>query len=94
MIGLRTIFILCQLHQKQNPISIVNDVSIHEERRSEDDDTTKDEDCDYIFRFGSIMNTTTHAPWLQTSGSSPHEKVAPLPGAVVTLKKTFGYARH
>ena len=54
------------------------------------------EDVDYIFGFGSIMNTTTHVPWLQTSpaDTSSKEKVASLPGAVVTLKKSFGYSRH
>ena len=46
-----------------------------------------EETYDYIFGFGSIMNTTTHAPWLQ--GHSSNEKVTALPAAVVTLKKSF-----
>lgn len=44
---------------------------------------------DYIFGFGSIMNTSTHATWQtpdrKTSGTNP--------GAVVTIKRSFGFKR-
>ncbi|KAL7542431.1 hypothetical protein ACHAXR_011824 [Thalassiosira sp. AJA248-18] len=45
---------------------------------------------DYIFGFGSIMNTSTHATW-----QSPEKKKSgnTIPGAVVTIKRSFGYAR-
>ncbi len=46
---------------------------------------------EYIFGFGSIINTTTHAPWLRPSSAY---EVASLPGAVATLKKSFGYTRQ
>jgi hypothetical protein len=52
----------------------------------------KEEKYDYLFGFGSIINTTTHAPWLKTSSSSSSSTV--LPGAVVTLSKDFGYVRQ
>ncbi|KAG7360875.1 tetratricopeptide repeat family protein [Nitzschia inconspicua] len=61
------------------------------------------EEYDYIFGFGSIMNTSTHAPWLQPSGkgndvlnkrSSSSSSFSVLPGAVVTLTKEFGYERR
>jgi tetratricopeptide (TPR) repeat protein len=37
------------------------------------------------------MNSATHAPWLK---SSETDEISSLPGAVVTLKKSFGYARQ
>lgn len=41
------------------------------------------------------MNTTTHAPWLNNNQSSDTAmEVSSLPGALVTLKKSFGYARQ
>ena len=59
----------------------------HEDGSNPENDTFQ-----YIFGFGSIMNTTTHAPWLQSSSSSKTE--VSLPGAVVTLKRSFGYERQ
>lgn len=59
-----------------------NDVNKNEE---------SEETYDYLFGFGSIMNTTTHAPWLQNSKDG---KAATLSGALVTLKKSFGYERQ
>jgi hypothetical protein len=50
-----------------------------------------DDEYDYLFGFGSIINTSTHAPWLATSKDS---KVEALPGAVATLKSSFGYQRR
>ena len=47
------------------------------------------EEHDYLFGFGSIMNTSTHATW-----QSPDQKVAALPGSVATLKSGFGYKRR
>ncbi|KAL3805929.1 hypothetical protein HJC23_007890 [Cyclotella cryptica] len=41
---------------------------------------------DYVFGFGSIMDTSTHATW-QTSS-------APMRGAVATISKRFGYQRE
>jgi hypothetical protein len=59
------------------------------------------DEYDYIFGFGSIMNTTTHTPWLQTSekGSSNRNnqtsfRSSVLPGVVATLTKEFGYERR
>jgi cation transport regulator ChaC len=43
---------------------------------------------DYVFGFGSIMDTSTHATW-QTSESS-----APMPGSIATISKRFGYQRQ
>lgn len=45
---------------------------------------------EYIFGFGSIINNSTHAPWL----SSNNVNNASLPGIVVTLTKQFGYERQ
>ena len=50
-----------------------------------------DQEYDYLFGFGSIINSSTHAPWLEKSDD---QKVETLPGAVATLKGSFGYARH
>eukprot|EP00956_Cyclotella_meneghiniana_P028505 scaffold66581_cov54-Cyclotella_meneghiniana.AAC.1 len=44
--------------------------------------------CDYVFGFGSIMDTSTHATW-QTSKSC-----APMLGSVATISKRFGYRRQ
>ncbi|KAL7522556.1 hypothetical protein ACHAWX_007296 [Stephanocyclus meneghinianus] len=41
---------------------------------------------DYIFGFGSIMDTSTHATWQASS--------APMSGAVATISKRFGYQRQ
>eukprot|EP00986_Skeletonema_menzelii_P016585 scaffold15100_cov130-Skeletonema_menzelii.AAC.2 len=46
---------------------------------------------DYIFGFGSIMNTSTHAIW-KTSSSSSTESI--LPGVIATISKEFGYKRQ
>ena len=51
----------------------------------------QDQEYDYLFGFGSIINSSTHAPWLEKSDD---QKVETLPGAVATLKGSFGYARH
>jgi hypothetical protein len=68
--------------------------------------TTKPcDEYDYIFGFGSIMNTATHAPWLQPpdkSNGSRNKRMSSssslpcsvLPGVVVTLTKDFGYERR
>lgn len=44
---------------------------------------------DYIFGFGSIMDTSTHATWQTTNSPS-----ITMPGSVVTLSKRFGYQRQ
>jgi hypothetical protein len=64
------------------------------EETSASNGVNHDNSYDYIFGFGSIMNTSTHAPWLQnpdakTSGTES----SILPGAAVTLTKDFGYKR-
>lgn len=51
-----------------------------------------DEEYDWLFGFGSIINTATHAPWLKAANNEDQE-VEPLPGIVVTLKSNFGYQR-
>ncbi|KAL3906737.1 MAG: hypothetical protein SGILL_009153, partial [Bacillariaceae sp.] len=58
----------------------------------ESHDGNHDDTYDYIFGFGSIMNTSTHAPWLQKPGTSTTSSSI-LPGAVVTLTQDFGYER-
>mmetsp|Transcript_15099 Transcript_15099/g.36251 ORF Transcript_15099/g.36251 Transcript_15099/m.36251 type:complete len:111 (-) Transcript_15099:1080-1412(-) len=50
------------------------------------------EDFEYIFGFGSIMNTSTHATW-QSASSDKNKASVTVPGAVVTIKKSFGFAR-
>ncbi|KAL3916266.1 MAG: hypothetical protein SGILL_005253 [Bacillariaceae sp.] len=65
--------------------------------------SSSEEEFDYIFGFGSIMNTATHAPWLQkpdatkNNGNGSDSRVSAsssvLPGVVVTLSKEFGYER-
>lgn len=49
-----------------------------------------DDEFDYLFGFGSIINSSTHAPWLATGKDS---EIEGLPGAVATLKSSFGYHR-
>jgi tetratricopeptide (TPR) repeat protein len=50
--------------------------------------TNEKEEYDYLFGFGSIMNSSTHAPWLKD------KSVGVLPGAVATLSRSFGYERQ
>lgn len=50
--------------------------------------TCEKEEYDYLFGFGSIMNSSTHAPWLKD------KSVGALPGAVATLSRGFGYERQ
>eukprot|EP00980_Cylindrotheca_fusiformis_P028220 scaffold22586_cov138-Cylindrotheca_fusiformis.AAC.40 len=50
-----------------------------------------DDEKEYLFGFGSIINSSTHASWLAASKES---KVEALPGAVATLKSSFGYQRR
>jgi tetratricopeptide (TPR) repeat protein len=50
--------------------------------------TSEKEEYDYLFGFGSIMNSSTHAPWLKD------ESVGALLGAVATLSRGFGYERQ
>lgn len=70
---------------------------------SSTDATTPCDEYEYIFGFGSIMNTATHAPWLQTSDNNRGNRKkkasslstsSVLPGVVVTLTKEFGYKRR
>ena len=53
-------------------------------------DTSSPSSNDYIFGFGSIMNTSTHAVWKTTSSSS---SASALPGVIATISKEFGYKR-
>ena len=64
-------------------------------------DNQEKELFEFIFGFGSIINTSTHALWHNQSSSSSSSSSAKsakefsgLPGALVTLKKSFGYARR
>jgi hypothetical protein len=43
---------------------------------------------DYVFGFGSIMDTSTHATWQTSEASSP------MLGSVATISKSFGYQRQ
>jgi hypothetical protein len=47
---------------------------------------------EYIFGFGSIINTSTHATWKTTNSSSA--AAAALPGVIATISKEFGYQRQ
>ena len=51
---------------------------------------------EYLFGFGSIMNTSTHAPWLKSDNDDTNStsSVGALPGRVAILKKSFGYTRQ
>eukprot|EP00529_Nitzschia_sp_RCC80_P007269 CAMPEP_0113493324 /NCGR_PEP_ID=MMETSP0014_2-20120614/28534_1 /TAXON_ID=2857 /ORGANISM="Nitzschia sp." /LENGTH=1368 /DNA_ID=CAMNT_0000387185 /DNA_START=104 /DNA_END=4210 /DNA_ORIENTATION=- /assembly_acc=CAM_ASM_000159 len=61
--------------------------------------TSSDRPYDYIFGFGSIINVSTHAPWLQQPVNDEKKEQEPsssstsLPGIVVTISKEFGYER-
>jgi hypothetical protein len=66
---------------------------------------TVEDEYEYLFGFGSIMNTTTHAPWLKPSNkkksknginenSKSAQGTSSLPGVVAILKKGFGYERQ
>ena len=49
---------------------------------------------DYIFGFGSIINTDTHAPWLTgTSSDEDNEDCTILKGQRATILASFGYSR-
>jgi cation transport regulator ChaC len=54
---------------------------------------------DYIFGFGSIINTETHAPWLTSSSSTSTVDnnsttgSSALPGQRATLQANLGYQR-
>lgn len=48
---------------------------------------------DYIFGFGSIMNTSTHAVW-KTSSADKSSSSSSLPGVIATISKEFGYKRQ
>mgnify|MGYP005847741093 CR=1 FL=1 len=48
------------------------------------------EDFEYVFGFGSIMNSSTHSTW-QTDAKSEETD---LPGRIVKIKKSFGYGRY
>jgi cation transport regulator ChaC len=43
---------------------------------------------EYVFGFGSIMDTSTHATWQTSEASSP------MLGSVATISKSFGYQRQ
>mmetsp|Transcript_9789 Transcript_9789/g.19862 ORF Transcript_9789/g.19862 Transcript_9789/m.19862 type:complete len:1268 (+) Transcript_9789:132-3935(+) len=52
---------------------------------------------DYVFGFGSIMNTSTHAVWKTTSSPSTESSSSSsssLPGVIATISKEFGYRRQ
>ncbi|GKZ00196.1 hypothetical protein MPSEU_000972600 [Mayamaea pseudoterrestris] len=57
---------------------------------NDDDDTS----FDYIFGFGSIINTETHASWLlSSSASSSTNSSCRLDGEIASLSKRLGYQR-
>ena len=62
---------------------------------SEDDNVV---DYEFVFGFGSIMNSSTHAPWLEASstnhGGAAKMPLAALPGTIVRLRPSFGYERR
>ena len=54
-------------------------------------------DYEFVFGFGSIMNSSTHAPWLEPSNNCSSEGAATmtaLPGKVVRIRQSFGYERR
>lgn len=69
---------------------------------TKDDDTSSSSSSyEYIFGFGSIMNTSTHATWKTTSSSttatetqSSSSSGGSLPGVIATISKEFGYKRQ
>ena len=46
---------------------------------------------DYVFGFGSIMNTATHAPWLASDKTGGGSKT--LKGQRANIRSSFGYRR-
>jgi len=64
-------------------------------------DNEEDQTYHYIFGFGSIINTSTHGPWLTSVAAdggiiAKEEKEPPLghlPGQRATLLASFGYRR-
>ena len=49
---------------------------------------------EYIFGFGSIMNTSTHAVWNTTTNASNNSSSLLLPGVTATISAEFGYKRQ
>ena len=62
------------------------------------DDDASPSSYEYIFGFGSIMNTSTHATWKTTSSTTTTDMQSlssgSLPGVIATISKEFGYKRQ
>ena len=69
----------------------------------DEQDTQSDDENDFIFGFGSILKTATHATWLTSNdnqapkdgkeGSAKSSASPSLPGHCCVLRSSFGYRR-
>jgi hypothetical protein len=63
-----------------------------------ENDAASPSSYEYIFGFGSIMNTSTHATWKTTSSTTTttdmQSSSGSLPGVIATISKEFGYKRQ
>jgi hypothetical protein len=63
-------------------------------RQSQSKDEPDHRNHHYVFGFGSIINTTTHAPWLSKQADAPADnKPITLPGQQARILARFGYRR-
>ena len=58
------------------------------------EDDENDRSYEFVFGFGSIMNSSTHAAWLPDNDSSASSSPKALPGKSVRIKREFGYERR
>lgn len=59
--------------------------------------STSEDEFHFVFGFGSIMNSSTHAAWLPNSdddNESSSSSSKALPGRIVKIKREFGYERR
>jgi hypothetical protein len=61
--------------------------------RDDDDENPDVEHHEYIFGFGSMINITTHDPWLTSSSSSISSESVCLPGRPAGILAKFGCQR-
>jgi hypothetical protein len=80
-----------QSEQMSSSEAAVEEASISSSSATASTPATAPGHFDYIFGFGSIINTATHAPWLAEMPAS--NCTAALPGQRAILKATFGCER-
>lgn len=56
--------------------------------------STPEDEFHFVFGFGSIMNSSTHAAWLPNNSENDSSSKAALPGRIVKIKREFGYERR